>query len=131
MHGIPYRIKSGENSKQPKLTIPIYILIGIVVSIHIRIIVPCTTLAVKQWIRTDEAAKIGAVQTSVDLRSSLLTLGKAQTSLALLSLNRNLGVYQAEHPQVFMMQVICSFSKRIRLTDIFSASHFFIYTNVL
>ena len=35
---------------------------------------------------------IGLIGTDVDLRSTLLTLGNAQTSLALLSLNRNVNL---------------------------------------
>ena len=43
---------------------------------------------------------------------------------ASLSLNRNLGIQQAKHPQVFLTKATCRFSKRIRLTDVSSASHF-------
>ena len=49
-------------------------------------------------IRADKSAKIRVVQTSVDLRSSLLTLGRTKTGLVLLSLNRNLSIQQPEHP---------------------------------
>ena len=52
-------------------------------------------------IRADKSAKIRTVQTSVDLRSSLLTFGN-KNKLSFLSLTRNLCIYQPEHPQILM-----------------------------